>query len=514
LSATLLEPTVARVGPSRRAPVLLAALLGIFACAVSAAGSWIPSLWADEITSIMSAQRSLPSLLKMLGTLDAVHGTYYAGLHVWGWMFGLSPFAVRFPSAIAVGLATSAVVLLADRLRSRRAAVLAGLVCAIVPRLTYMGEEARSFALSAAIMAWLTLILVVALERNTPRRALWVAYGLLLAAGIYLFMYVVLVLAVHGVVLLASRVPRRTVWAWGVASGAGILAATPVLVYAFLEHGQIAYLAATDQVSPPALVGDLWFGGPVFAALAWAMILVGVGFAGRRVWMRGSLARSGPPGVPGLVSVALLWLLVPTLILLVMQAFVPDFAARYLTFCAPAAAILIACGVDDLLAVRRSAGVVAGALVILLALPVYVSQRTPYAKNQADLAEIAGVVGSHAQPGDAVVFDEGTRLSHRPRLAMHGYPAAFENVRDVAVQVPYQDNLLWHDEAYTVQDAAILGRFTGIHRVWLIDYASAPGKADRYGVRELEAIGYLPTGTRIPTHRGLVTLYAMTGSAR
>ncbi|GAA4349348.1 hypothetical protein [Microbacterium rhizosphaerae] len=54
----------------------------------------------------MSAQRSLPSLL---GNLDAVHGRYYAGLHVWGWMFGVSPFAVRLPSAIAVGLATSAV---------------------------------------------------------------------------------------------------------------------------------------------------------------------------------------------------------------------------------------------------------------------------------------------------------------------------------------------------------------------------------------------------------------------
>lgn len=507
MAATAFTPTIDRVAARRHAPIGLAVLLGALACALSAAGSWIPSLWADEITSMMSARRSLPSLLAMLGNLDAVHGTYYAGLHVWGWMFGLSPFAVRFPSAVAVGLATAAVVLLADRLRSPRVGLIAGLACAVVPRLTYMGEEARAFALSAAIVAWLTLILVMAIDRAKPRPGLWIAYGMLLAAGIYVFMYVILFVAVHAAIVVASRSGRRTVQAWGVASAAGILVAAPVLLFAFLQHGQIAYLAATNQVSPSALLGELWFGGAFFATIAWALIVVATVFAARRRWLRTPVP--GERIAPRLVSIALLWLLVPPLVLLAMHAVVPDFAARYLTFCAPAAAILIACGVDDLLRVRRAAGIVAGALVILLALPIYLSQRTPYAKNHSDLAEIAAVVRADARPGDAVVFDEGTRLSHRPRLAMHGYPAAFDGLRDVTLQVPYQRNLLWHDEAYTVQDAAILGRFTGIDRVWLIEYAGAPGRADSYGVRELEEIGYRPTGTRIPTYRGLVTLYAM-----
>ena len=57
--------------------------LGTLATVVSLLGSWIPSLWGDEAASAMSAQRSIPSLFRMLGHVDAVHGTYYLGLHAW-----------------------------------------------------------------------------------------------------------------------------------------------------------------------------------------------------------------------------------------------------------------------------------------------------------------------------------------------------------------------------------------------------------------------------------------------
>jgi hypothetical protein len=197
---------------------VLAALAGVLATVLSAAGSWIPSLWGDEATSIMSAQRPLPTLFRMLGQLDAVHGTYYLGLHFWGELAGFSPFAVRLPSAIAVGLAAAAVVLLAARLRDVRTAVVAGLICALLPRVTYMGEEARSFAFSAAIVAWLTVLLIGALGRDRPRALWFVGYGLLLAVGTYVFLYTILFVIVHGVVVAVSRAPRRTVAGWLIAA--------------------------------------------------------------------------------------------------------------------------------------------------------------------------------------------------------------------------------------------------------------------------------------------------------
>jgi mannosyltransferase len=498
---------------SVRSRVLLAVLFGAFATVVAASGSWIPSLWADEVTSAMSAQRSFPSLFAVLAQIDAVHGTYYAGLHLWGAVFGFSPFSVRLPSAIAVGFATAGVVLLADRLRSRRAAVIAGVVCALLPRVTYMGEEARSYAFSAAIVAWLTFVLVVALGSQRPSRALWVVYGALLAIGIYTFLYVVFFVLVHAVVIVVSRASRRMMTAWAIASGAGILAATPVIVYAFLEHGQVAYLGTIEQLAPDTLFSSLWFGQWTFAVIAWAMIVVALVFEVLRIRTRRAERAPvfvGDQGLPSLAVLAVVWLLVPTLLLIGMHAFVPDFTARYVSFCAPAAAILVACGIDDLLGVRRRLGAAAWILVVLLALPVYVSQRTPYAKNDADLAEISAVVGAHARAGDAVVFDESTRPSRRPRLAKYGYPAGFVDVEDVTLQASYLDQPTLRDDAYTVQSAARLGRFDGVDRVWLIEYASSQGHADTYGVRDLEAIGYRPTSTSIATHRGLIILYERT----
>src|SRR4051812_33763086 len=126
----------------------LALLLGVASAAVSWVGSWNPSLWGDEAASVMSAQRTLPNLLAMLGRIDAVHGTYYAFLHVWVRAFGSSELAVRTPSAIAVGLVVGGTVVLTARFADRSVALLAGAACAVLPRVTYMATDARSYAIS------------------------------------------------------------------------------------------------------------------------------------------------------------------------------------------------------------------------------------------------------------------------------------------------------------------------------------------------------------------------------
>lgn len=512
----MLRPAPTRSAAPLTRPAVLAALFGVLATVLSAIGSGIPSLWGDEATSIMSAQRPLPSLFQMLGHVDAVHGTYYLGLHFWGDLFGFSPFAVRLPSAIVVGLATAAVVLLAARLRNTRTAIIAGLVCAILPRVTYMGEEARSFAFSAAIVAWLTVLLVAALDRERPRAAWFVGYGVLLALGTYFFLYTILFVVVHGVIVAVCRPPRRTVRGLLIAVGGAVLAIAPLLVLAIGQHNQISYLGAVQQLAPQTLFSGLWFGDswPLGIA-AWALIVLAVAVAIRQ---RAVAARAGgerflaltESRAPSLVGVALVWLLLPPVILIAVQSVVPDFTARYVSFCAPAAALLIACGVDDILRWRRWAGVVAGVLVLALCVPVYVAERTPYAKNQSDWAEVSAAIGAHAGTGDAVVFDESTKPSKRPRLAEHTYPAGFADTKDVALDLPAAETISWHDSAYSVRQAAALGRFDGVDRVWLIEYSASPGSVDDYGVADLTALGFHETTTRIATHRELISLYERT----
>lgn len=98
-----------------RRVAIAASLTGGAATAISMIGSATPSLWGDEAASVLSAERSVPSLLTMLQHVDAVHGLYYLALHFWIGVAGTSPFAVRAPSAVAIGICVAGIVVLGSR---------------------------------------------------------------------------------------------------------------------------------------------------------------------------------------------------------------------------------------------------------------------------------------------------------------------------------------------------------------------------------------------------------------
>ncbi|MFF2053423.1 hypothetical protein ACFVU2_17615 [Leifsonia sp. NPDC058194] len=492
-------------------PWTIAIAFGLVATAVSAAGSWIPSLWGDEAASVMSAERPVGSLLTMLFHVDAVHGFYYLGLHGWIRLVGDSAFAIRFPSAVAIGFAVAAITLLAGRRGGPTAAIAAGIVGTILPRMTYAGEEARSFAFSAAAAAWLTLLLVWLVDgrgRTVPanvRRTCWVLYAAGMAVASYMFLYMITLAVGHLALLLLTRASRRTLVAWTLSMAGTALAISPIALLAFFERRQIGYLGA-QTLDPSTLLYAPWFSTPWVAAVAWALILVAVG-ASVAAWRRSGLRlRVGVPMTA--TTVGFCWLIVPTGTLLLANLVFPLYTARYSTFAAPAAALLVAEGIlvlgrwigrgDP----RRAFAVTGVGLLGFIAVcaPVYLLQRGPYAKNNSDWSEVSAAVGSLAVPGDAVVFDESTRPSQRPRLAMRTYPAGFVNVRDVTLQTPFYDNIGWADRAYGVQDAGALGRFDGVERVWLIEN-DVDGNLKDYGRDALMELGYEPTGRVVTTHR-------------
>ena len=147
-------------GPESRSrattPGWLMVAAGVGAAAVSMIGSGYVSLWTDEAATISAATRSLPDLLRMLGTIDVVHGAYYAFMHFWTGIFGSLRSGcgcrARWPS----GRRRSAVYLLGSRWSGRTAGVLAAVVFAVLPRVTYLGIEARPFAFATALAAWAT----------------------------------------------------------------------------------------------------------------------------------------------------------------------------------------------------------------------------------------------------------------------------------------------------------------------------------------------------------------------
>src|ERR1700741_5559573 len=128
-----------------RAPLTV----GVWATAISLGGAARPSFWYDEAATISASySRSLGQLWRMLGNVDAVHGLYYLLMHGWFQIFPPTEFWSRAPSGLAIGGAAAGVVVLGKQFSSRTVAVSSGILCAILPRATWAGIEARPDAFS------------------------------------------------------------------------------------------------------------------------------------------------------------------------------------------------------------------------------------------------------------------------------------------------------------------------------------------------------------------------------
>ncbi len=488
--------------PTRRTAVAAVATGGA-AIAVSMIGSATPSLWGDEAASVLSAERPIPSLLAMVQRVDAVHGLYYLGLHFWIQLAGSSPFAVRAPSAVAIGLCVAGVVVLGSMLRGLRYGVLAGLLCAVLPRLTDIGSEARSYAFSAALATWLTVLLVVALRANRPRKRVWVVYGALLAFGSWLFLYLAFIALGHLVILLLQPERARLVRNWAIACGGAALAVSPLVVLAITEFGQIAYLASRDYRDPISLFVSPFFENPVVAGVGWVLVLAGIAVSigrWRTGWHRWHVP--APQAHAALVPVA--WMLVPSIVLIGSSTLIADYTPRYLAMCAPAAGMLMAVPLDVVARMPRLRWLTAVGVVAVLAVtvPVWMLQRGPYAKNGSDWAAISAQLATHARPGDAVAFDDSVRPSRKPRLALGTYPAGFRGLVDPTLKTAFTSSPTWYDQVYSLSEADALGRLDGISTLWLVEYA-APGRTDSYGVSTLVSAGFRKVAT-LRTHHSAI----------
>src|SRR3977135_2992832 len=170
-SASLAELASERARKRERTqlPGRLADPLGVavFAAVVCAAGAARPSLWFDEAATISASTRSVPELWRLLHNIDAVHGLYYLAMHGWFTIFPATEFWSRLSSCLAVGLAAAGVVVVGKQFSTRTVAVCAGVVFTILPRITWAGIEARSYALTAAAAVWLTVLVIAAAPRNS-----------------------------------------------------------------------------------------------------------------------------------------------------------------------------------------------------------------------------------------------------------------------------------------------------------------------------------------------------------
>ena len=498
MTTVLSRPAIEAARPTARParPWLLPLGLGFAGFLVTFLGSWIPSFWGDEAASVMSAERSLPSLFSMLRYVDAVHGLYYLGLHFWIELFGASELSVRFPSALAVGVMTAGVFVLGRMLAGRNLAIVAAVVSVVLPRTSYMGADARSYALSTAVAVWITILLVSVarhrFETKTRRRLAWIAYAAATAFGIYLFLYLGLILAVHGAFVLTDRRIRRQWRAWVKAAAITIALVVPIVVMGYLQRGQIAFLATRGYTTAGSVLVGQWFGNPWAAGVAWLLIALAV--------VGGALGWRRDRRVTPLVRLALLWTFVPIGGLLALNAITPAYNLRYVSFCVPGVALAIACGIWTLR--RRWVGVLLTVALLVSVIPTDIKQRGPYAKDGgSDIAQTAALIGSEAKPGDAVVFDSTVPNRQKPRLGEHLFPSDYAGLKDVDLQTRYSNRPALWDAVYPTDE--ISPRLAGVKTVWVIEIKGSPDYYDGTDIHALEADGYRLT-TRQVVHRSVV----------
>jgi mannosyltransferase len=402
--------------------------VGVAAAAISLAGAARPSFWYDEAATISASySRSLGQLWQMLGNVDAVHGLYYLFMHGWFGVFPPTEFWSRAPSGLAVGGAAAGIVVLGKQFSSRTVAVASGMVCAILPRATWAGVEARPYAMSMTAAVWLTVLLVVAVRRDN--RWVWLGYGIGLAGSVLLETYLVLLVLAHAVFLWASRGSRAAVRHFVITAALTVGALTPFMLEVAGQVQQIKWVAPIGHRTIEDVVVQQYFErSPPFAVLSALVVVTAIG-----LWL---LTSAKPADTERhLLALAVAWLLIPTALIVAWSVMAhPIYTPRYLSFTAPAMALLLGVCIGAVAARPWAATALVG-LFALAAAPNYVrAQRNPYAKYGMDYSQVADLVTAEAAPGDCLLVNDTVTFMPAPmRPLLAARPDAYRKLVDLTL---------------------------------------------------------------------------------
>lgn len=381
------------------------------AAAVRFYGLTTSAIWCDEGSSLLMSQDS-PALTWFHSAHDVHPPLYYLLLHVWMNVFGNGIFSIRAMSVLP-GIATVALGIWLTRLiATRRAAVLAGVLLALLPIAVRFSQEVRMYSLMGFWLMGATIALVYWVKSPDRSRYL-VIYALLMAASFYTHYFTGLCVLAHWFYLsvLRFQAPEKfklvTRPTWWLANGLIVLLYAPWIpsLVDQLQHldqlkvgGDVGWIPPITRYSLPSAIWQflmlsdgmdlLW---PVYVLLPIAMAVVA-----------GVVAlRDRSPYKFHVLVVTYTFL--PLLVVFLISFVSPLLVERYLMFSAIGLPIILAIALDQL---ERRFRVLAIALLVGVIGVELVGLDNDYRVDGPQFDEMVDYVNQHYVAGDRIVVSD------------------------------------------------------------------------------------------------------------
>jgi mannosyltransferase len=324
------------------------------------------SIWSDEAFTLILSSYS-PSQIIFHTAQDVHPPLYYLFLHAWMMVFGDGVFSARSLSVVAGCLSVMMGMWWLLLISTKRAAILGGVILALLPIAVRYSQEIRMYSLFTFFMMGATVALVYWVNGNHRKWAI-VLYAILMAAGLYTHYFAAVCMASHWAYLLVLMLWRDTRykyffavdwWLANVAIVCVFMAWVPSLLHQLKFSGFNWVVMPSVNTVVSAIWGFLHYtDGLMFSVWIYYSLPVVV-FVMSLIVVAQDKSRKGN----NTLLVVYTWF--PLLLIVVVSFFYPLFVERYFIFAAMGLPMILAIALDNFM-VRKVVGCYLVFLLIII----------------------------------------------------------------------------------------------------------------------------------------------------